>query len=49
MTKKKVCGEELDQEDIDIGVCPWCGCYLDEPCYGIESDLSDEEDEEFSL
>jgi len=48
MSKKRkcpVCGEKLEEDAL---ICPSCGCYIDEPCYDIEGDLSDEEEEEIN-
>ena len=44
--KCPICGAELTKEDIEGGICPFCGCYLDESSLDIESDLEDEEDEQ---
>jgi uncharacterized membrane protein YvbJ len=38
-----ICGHD-NPDDLDV--CEECGSYREEPCYDIESDLTDEEDEE---
>jgi len=37
-----LCGSKVSEDDL---VCPYCGCYLDETSYDVESDLQDEEEE----